>query len=107
MVQMADDSAVSFDMPEIANVWMASDVTSGPNGWFWFRNSGSTRAGQLATDAALTLTSGALTGTTGSDGAFTASVNSADGKMYLENRLGATRKVAITVLGSTYPASIL
>jgi len=43
---------------------------------------------------------GALTGTTGTDGKVTLSAAQADGKLYIENRLGATRSFSIILLGN-------
>lgn len=46
----------------------------------------------------ITLTTGALTGTTGSDGDFTISTHT-DGRVYFENRTGSTRSIVVTFLG--------
>lgn len=45
----------------------------------------------------VTLTTGALTGTTGTDGNFTVSAGD-DGYLYIENRLGTTRTITVTFL---------
>jgi hypothetical protein len=45
-------------------------------------------------------TTGSLNGTTGTDGNFTVSVNSTDGKIYLENRTNQPRRVAVSIVCS-------
>lgn len=42
---------------------------------------------------------GVLTGTTGADGSLTVSVHSVDGKIYIENRIGATRIIDWVMFG--------
>lgn len=49
--------------------------------------------------SSVAFTTGALTGTTGTDGKLTISAHS-DGNIYIENRLGATRSYSIGVLGN-------
>lgn len=53
----------------------------------------------LVSGTGFTATTGVLTGTTGVDGAFTVSM-ATDGKVYLENRLGASRTVTVDIMGA-------
>lgn len=50
--------------------------------------------------ANLAAATGALTGTTGTDGNVTVSANSADGKIYIENRHGVTISLSAVLFGS-------
>ncbi len=54
---------------------------------------------KIAGHAGLAVATGALTGTTGVDGNVTVSANSADGKVYIENRHGLTINIGIVLLG--------
>lgn len=98
MAKLADDAAVSITPPV-------------SQGFFLIRKAGGSNGGALvafdavatpytvliAGTAIMAATTGALTGTTGTDGKITISAHS-DGKLYIENRFGATIYLSYQVL---------
>jgi hypothetical protein len=68
------------------------------HGVFSFRTA-STPLCRAISSSGLSVTTGALTGTTGADGAATLSAHT-DHKVYLENRLGAIVTFCVTVITS-------
>jgi len=103
---IADDGAYSIDLPPdllAANIEIVSRNYGAvhPRGWFWARSFSDLRIFKGAfveNDTNFVFTTGALTGTTGTDGKFTFSVHS-DNKVYFENRSGISQRVAIKVTG--------
>jgi hypothetical protein len=77
----------------------ASAAASAPRGLYWMRADPASTAAISAVAALaaanVTLTTGALTGTTGVDGNMTLAPH-IDGRLYVENRSGATRVVGLT-----------
>lgn len=98
---IADDAATSFT-PSSSNVLMAlTSVTATLSGIFRIRSIATVSCVLLTSNSAnLTAlnTDGSLAGTTGTDTEFTVRCNSADGKVYLENRRGASVTVSVTVI---------
>jgi hypothetical protein len=79
---------------------IASATATGINGVYWLRASASPAAEAVTTDVASTaVTTGALAGTTGSDGNFTISAAN-DGRCYLENRRGSTISGSVSVIAA-------
>jgi len=73
-------------------------TTSGPRGmWFAATNVSILTSVAHIADANLEFTTGALTGTTGTDGKFTMSVHGTG--IYFENRTGAARTVDVCIIG--------
>lgn len=97
---IADDAATSYAVDATASgfVFICTRGTPGsgsPNGLYHFRPSGIT-AVNVHTTTGITMTTGALAGTTGSDGDFTISAHT-DGNIYLENRTGSSKTVSVFV----------
>jgi hypothetical protein len=101
----ADDAAVSLDHRGNAGqgmvaIYTASSATSAVPRGFYFIRSGTGEEIVLGLDkynsTNVAETTGALTGTTGSDGATT--VSATDRKIYIENRSGAGRIYAVRFL---------
>jgi hypothetical protein len=85
-----DDHAVSFTPSRAGGILMVMDTPSadGTNGGiFMYRAAATVFLTTFIAGTNTEATTGALTGTTGSDGKFTVSVHT-DGKIYLENRRG-------------------
>jgi len=100
---IADDAATSI---YVGNNTVMLGVVSASESTLWGlvrARCGSSASVALMLTAASTndirTATGALTGTTGSDGYFTASP-STDGYLYLENRRGASRQITIDIMGS-------
>lgn len=106
LLQLADDAATSITIPT-TNGAMIILVATGTPGvtnislTAAFRHTGASAAPvQLAINDATNIvyTTGALAGTTGTDGKLTLSCND-DGKLYIENRLGGTRNWSYLIVG--------
>lgn len=105
---IADDGVFSFAVPttdKTVNLHItpaAVPAAGNPAGSVWLRATGSPSVGpntQLSHTANVDLGTGALTGTTGTDGNLT--IHSAsDGKIYVENRTGVARTFIFTMLGN-------
>lgn len=67
---------------------------------FYAPTSGTADMANVASGSSTTVTTGALTGTTGADGMLTISSHN-DGKIYIENRRGASRTVRWQILAGT------
>jgi len=73
-------------------------ATGSPRGmWYVATNAATLTSISFIADANLNFTTGALTGTTGTDGKFTMSVHSTG--LFFENRMGASRSVDVFVIG--------
>lgn len=102
---LADDTATSFALPSSnlgagAMIIIASASSAAINGVYWVRGSGSPACTASTTLLANTaVTTGVLTGTTGTDGNFTISAAN-DGRVYLENRRGSTLSGSVTVVAA-------
>lgn len=102
---IADDGVYTFDLGALTNgiVLMTIHTGSGaktavPVGQFRVRASAAPFTENISLDlTAVTLTTGALTGTTGTDGRFTISPHT-DGLVYFENRTGSTRFITLLIM---------
>lgn len=98
-----DDSVVSFTPPYQNGVIVISlQVDGGTYGGivnFTAQSGGTASTTKWAGGANLNVTTGILTGTTGSDAKVTVSA-ATDGKIYLENRIGNVRSFGYTVLAN-------
>lgn len=85
-----DNAAVSFTPPRTSGILEVFTTSLVANTWRGhFRTAATIAIGAQYAGANVDTTTGALTGTTGTDGKMTISVHS-DGKIYIENRLGGT-----------------
>lgn len=102
---LADNTALSLTVPLSPGVFMLTRAdNSSPRGFAFYRFRAQAAASAYIENAltsytgtAPTTTTGVLSGTTGVDGALTVSAHS-DGKLYVENRLGATAQFRIRFL---------
>jgi hypothetical protein len=104
-------SLIGGSLGSIADNEATSITPVSPSGFLLFRSSSHDSAYGLiefraaatswinivSADSAVEVTTGALAGTTGSDGKFTVSTHT-DGKIYFENRIGAARTVSYLIL---------
>lgn len=95
---VADDAVASIDIPNISAIVLGFAAATDSYFQAYIRASGSLACqtmviGTAANNAGLT----ALTGTTGTDGKLNFSANG--GKFYIENRLGSSQIIKLTVLG--------
>jgi hypothetical protein len=107
VITLADDTAASIDMSEEGSdeniCFMVSVTTFGAsgNGIAWCkvrRSSGSPASSKVGGDAFFAVSTGVLTGTTGTDVRVTVSP-AADGKLYIENRIGSSISFVVSILG--------
>jgi hypothetical protein len=97
LVTVADDAAVSYTAPDTFGlISVASDDVDGV-GIMWFETAGATTL-KVAGAANTNVTTGVLAGTTGTDVKLTLSAHT-DGKVYIENRLGASAEIRFRFLG--------
>ena len=102
---VTDDGFTTIDLSAYGNsaakLDFVSSTTGGPNGSAWVRCDASNSGVSIgfAAGPTISVTTGALNGTTGTDGRFTISAG-ADGKVYLENRTGATLTFVVRQLGA-------
>ncbi|NTA58108.1 hypothetical protein G6L32_05585 [Agrobacterium tumefaciens] len=101
--QIADDNVVVVPAPVgstqgTVEIVAHTSAAPAPRGLWWYRISASPAMLKIAADASSTTAiragGGALTGTTGTDGLFTLSVDAA-GNLYVENRSGVSVQVDI------------
>jgi len=98
LVTVADDAAVSYDAPDTFGlITVATDDVDGV-GIMWFETAVATTL-KLAGATNTEVTTGALVGTTGNDVKLTLSAHT-NGKVYIENRLGASAEVRFRFLGA-------
>lgn len=96
--QVADDTAIVIDLHKLAFSGILMVTLGTANyGLFAIRAAGTPAMQPITVSANVNSTTGALTGTTGTDAKATVSVSS-DGKVYVENRLGSAQNVSVTVL---------
>lgn len=106
-VSIADDAvaiiaAPSANLTAIMTICPASVPAAGnPAGNVWLRATASPSAANmsLTTTTNVSITTGILSGTTGTDGNLTIS-SASDGNFYIENRTGASRSFDIILFGS-------
>ena len=98
---MADDTAISFTPTANARFilcLMGQQATQ--SGFFACRVAASANFCEIiSAGAALEATTGALSGTTGTDTKMTVSTHT-DGKVYIENRLGGTRSISYMLIAA-------
>lgn len=109
-ITLADDTATSIDLAiPITEANTALLLLAGDHpyacGLFWVKPKASGAfCSKLAGDGTyLIATTGALSGTTGTDNRFTVSAHT-DGKIYLENRLAASVNLQFVFVGGSYTA---
>lgn len=100
-----DDFAVSIitgsESPRAFGSLLSVNVEGGAafSGIVYWRTAFGSESVIIAAGANLSVSTGALTGTTGVDGNITISADSTTGRLYIENRSGAGRRVTISFLG--------
>lgn len=104
-VSLGDNGARSISLGGTIGSGLAF-VSVGPDeyGFVIFSNTGAPSASSIQASANFISTTGELTGETGTDGKFTFSA--AAGGLYLENRLGATKAVQVTIFYGGMPLSL-
>lgn len=104
-VSLGDNGARSLSLGGTIGSGLAF-VSVGPDeyGFVIFSNTGAPSASSIQASANFVSTTGELTGETGTDGKFTFSA--AAGGLYLENRLGATKAVQVTIFYGGMPLSL-
>lgn len=96
---IGDDTAVSFDVGPALFGFLLTVTNAGQ--YLWGRMVKGTGSGATFVSDANTqiVNNTQLTGTTSTDGKLTVSLYAADGKFYIENRMGANRTLSILILG--------
>ncbi len=95
---LADDAAINFTpFRDQGFVLLSTDSTT-HNGMYWYRVDSTPNLQLVYAGSNLNNTTGVLAGTTGTDVKMTISAAN-DGKIYVENRSGASRTVCVTFLG--------
>ncbi len=95
---VADDAAASVTAPDTFGlISVASDDVDGV-GIMWFETAGATVL-KIGGATNTEVTTGVLAGTTGNDVKLTISAHT-DGKIYIENRLGASAEIRFRFLGA-------
>lgn len=105
-VSIADDSFFQYTYPvgdyrltgAIVSVVPEMSAGAAREGLVSLRATGTAAANKLTNGALFSVTTGALTGTTGTDTHVTVSADSSDGSIYVENRTGAARVFVISWL---------
>lgn len=95
---VADNAAISLMCGRKQGFVLVSTAAAAATGLFWYSVSDTPALVQIYAGASVANTTGALTGTTGSDNKLTLSAAN-DRKLYVENRTGATVEVTLTLLG--------
>ena len=101
-ITLADDAATYYTPPSILGVILINGRVSTYAQIFGmanFRTTSSVYCVSMLAGTAFAVTTGVLAGTTGVDGKFTVSPHT-DGRIYIENRFGASVNFAITYLGA-------
>jgi hypothetical protein len=97
---IADDAVYSFTPTNVAGMILVQSRSAASTNYLWafyVTSAGGSFTPVYFIGSNTVATTGALTGTTGTDGKFTCSVNTANGKIYIENRTGASRNVVIKI----------
>jgi hypothetical protein len=96
-ITLADDAATSFPSPSGVGCGIfLSGAFNTDSGLVWIRTTAGSAALLLAAGSAIAVTTGALAGTTGTDGKLTVSGHT-DGNIYIENRIGITVSHGLTL----------
>jgi len=99
-VAISDDNVYSFTPTLTAGLILIQSRSAATTNYLWafyVTTAGGSFSPVYFIGSNTVATTGALTGTTGTDGKFTCSVNTANGKIYIENRTGASRNVVIKI----------
>jgi len=98
---MTDDTAVSFAVPAIGGMFkvIVRDEEKGAAEMSYRLDASNELLTSLGKGASVEVTTGALTGTTGTDGAITISPNKSDQLIYIENRLGTAHQIIVIFEG--------
>lgn len=97
---VADDAATSFTPMTTAGLILIQSRSAPTTNYllsFYVTSAGGSFSPTYAIGSNTVVTTGALTGTTGTDGKLTLSVNTSDGKIYIENRTGASRNIMVKI----------
>jgi len=97
-VAITDDNVYSFTPSQAAGLILIQSRSAATTNYlfaFYVTTAGGSFSPTYSIGSNTVTTTGALTGTTGTDGRLTCSVNTANGKIYVENRTGASRNVVI------------
>lgn len=97
---VADDAATSFTPITTAGLILIQSRSASATNYlfsFYVITAGGSFSPTYAIGSNTVVTTGALTGTTGTDGKLTLSVNTSDGKIYIENRTGASRNIMVKI----------
>lgn len=99
--EVGDDTVTSFITPSANGVLQVGGLNNAASMafYFWgaFRHTSNVALQAYMKGTNVDVATGALSGTSGTDGKFTISVHT-DGKIYLENRTGANRYFRVRVL---------
>jgi len=100
VLSMTDDSAISSDaIASGTSGLLILTLTSGEYLLAQFETSGTATLTSISAHANINVTTGALTGTTGTDAKFNVAIHT-DRKIYFENRLGATTVLTAFLMSS-------
>jgi len=97
---IADEGFTTFEFdsdPSSGIAVIASNITAGEHAIVYFRVGSTPQCSILAGSANATATTGALTGTTGTNGDLTISAHT-DNKLYIENQTTTSRSYTVTFL---------
>lgn len=100
LITLANDKAGYFQWDDVTKgvVIVGGNTSAAQNGLLAFRVGSGGSMTSLSVTANLNVTTGALTGTTGTVGKLTVSADTATNRLYIENRLGSTYSYAVTFL---------
>jgi hypothetical protein len=100
VITLLDDKAGYFQWDDVTKglVLIGGNAAAGQSGLLTFRVGTSGSLTSMSVTSNLNVTTGQLTGTTGTDGKLTVSADTATNRLYIENRLGGTYSYAVTFL---------
>ncbi len=100
LITLANDKAGYFQWDDVTKgvVIVGGNTSAAQNGLLAFRVGSGGSMTSLSVTANLNVTTGALTGTTGTVGKLTVSADTATNRLYIENRLGGSYSYAVTFL---------
>lgn len=96
-VTIGDDAATSFTPSGSEGVIAVTDDNA-QGGVVHYKVSSTNATTSIGGTASLAVSTGSLSGTSGTDGNLTVSANDGDGKIYIENRTGGSRNVSYRIL---------
>ncbi len=109
-VKIDDDDIFAFKPRDLTTLGAAGLAyigigASATRAFFYYRASSGVAISGIESSG-ITLTTGALTGTTGADGTTTVAVHT-DEKITIENRTGSTQSYIVTLVGGAWPSNIV